>query len=119
MTDMRWQLLQKYRQLSELKEHFELEDKEIFNVLTSHAVLLYLDDAPQAIFEVYEAFDAEDLEAIVYGSDAEATAIAETNQQATSDADLSSEVEAGESLEMGYAGSYNEGFERELLVDSD
>jgi hypothetical protein len=119
MVEMRWQLLQKYRQLSELKEHFEIDDKEIFNVLTSYAVLLYLDDLPQPIFGVYEAFDAADLEAIVYGTDAEATSIAETNQQDTADADLSGNMEAGETLEVGYPADYYRGSIGEFPVDSD
>lgn len=103
MADMRFQLLEKYRQLSELKTNFDIPDEEIFNVLTSHAVLLYLDDEPQPIFGVYEAFDSADLGAIVYGTQAEIEAIAQANQQATSDADLSCSMETGESPEVEWS----------------
>jgi hypothetical protein len=111
MHDNRWTLLQKFRQLSELKAHFEIEDSEIFNVLTSHAVLLYLDDNPMPIFEAYEAFESEDIEAIVYGSQAETEAIAIANNADAAASDLSSEMATGEPPEVGYTEIHNGGFE--------
>ena len=111
MIDMRFQLLAKYRSLSELKAHFEIDEAELFNVLTSHAVLLYLDEAAVDMFEAYSAFEAEDLQAIVYGTQAEIETIAKTNQSGTSDEDLPGQLEGGATLEVGYSGNDYTGLE--------
>jgi len=102
LVDYRFQIISKYRQLSELKEPFGLDETDVIGLLTNHLVLLYLDENPGPIFDVYELMGLEDVERVVYGTQAEIETIVEVNQQSAPDEDITSDLENSQGQSSNY-----------------